>query len=495
MKLAAITSEPGIFPVLEAIRNREDMPLLTAWAESNSLRSAIQQAHPLVTLVPHWDALLVEQNVDAVIVAGVSSDVVSAARQLTLLGKPLLVVTDIASGPAKLFEYMPIWQDTPHLLCPLFSSGVSHAVAAVRAETTRATRDPLWKIEFTREIGPVAKSEPGLDLIVIDRFLLQDLDWITSLTGLHSRVTMLTSGQDAQRPVEAIVTLQGEGLAEVRWTVRTSASPPGWELRLHDAAGSTTIRAAEHQPPVMVRNGTSQTLLAGDPLLLDLEQQLNAFAAARMSGGPARSWTDVIRFAELGAAARRSLGRRRTIDVHFEEASERSQFKSQMAAAGCGALLWTMFGAIFLLIAAGLFDPRDREYRASRAAGFVLPDSDFAQGSTALTPAGMAHLDRVAMRWSSVSPVLLVESAVPPNPELDQQRRELVDQRLIEQGVREPQSRVQVRSFPGRWFERMMVVGWIVVFCPLGIMLLLQLFIFASRPGDACADPVSAPEG
>jgi len=55
---------------------------------------------------------------------------------------------------------------------------------------------------------------------------------------------------------------------------------------------------------------------------------------------------------ELMEGIEKSLRRRRTVDVYFDGVSERSAFKTQMTAIGCGVLTYLMFGMVAFLIVA-----------------------------------------------------------------------------------------------------------------------------------------------
>ncbi len=57
---------------------------------------------------------------------------------------------------------------------------------------------------------------------------------------------------------------------------------------------------------------------------------------------------------EMTAGLEKSLRRRRTIDVYFDGISERSAFKTQMTAIGCGVLTYVIFGMVAFLIMAQL---------------------------------------------------------------------------------------------------------------------------------------------
>ncbi len=59
---------------------------------------------------------------------------------------------------------------------------------------------------------------------------------------------------------------------------------------------------------------------------------------------------------EMAAGLQKSLRRRRTVDVYFDGISERSAFKTQMTAIGCGVLTYVIFGMVGFLIMAKLID-------------------------------------------------------------------------------------------------------------------------------------------
>ncbi|MEZ6125113.1 MAG: hypothetical protein R3C49_18355 [Planctomycetaceae bacterium] len=59
---------------------------------------------------------------------------------------------------------------------------------------------------------------------------------------------------------------------------------------------------------------------------------------------------------ELMEGLQKSLRRRRTVDVYFDGVSERSAFKTQMTAIGCGVLSWVLFGLVAYLVVAQLLN-------------------------------------------------------------------------------------------------------------------------------------------
>jgi len=83
-------------------------------------------------------------------------------------------------------------------------------------------------------------------------------------------------------------------------------------------------------------------------------------------------WPDLLRATEIVEAAERSVRRRRTIDLHFETTSERSQFKTQMTAIGCGLMSMTLVSFVFLLMAGALFDMHPMVMKFARV-GIIVP--------------------------------------------------------------------------------------------------------------------------
>lgn len=469
MRLIALISAPNASHVLEAILQHAGWQLDTAWVEPDSLRPEFSARFPDIQFTSHWDSLLT-LPCDGVLVAGASPDLLAASHQLIKLGRPILVLIPNTGDPSRLFSYTSLWQEYPKQVTPLFLSGVERAAANLLNEFESADHGTLWKVEFDRHLP--AKGSPKDD-VSTDLLLLNDLRWITQIAGVPKHVQMQVSGPENE-PAETTILLGGEKQPEVRWRLLNHSGNASWKLRLHGTGGESTAPGE-----VSFVSSDETTSLRNE-----ISAQLEAWAESVKSGGTAgtsASWKEVIQFAEIGAAARRSLKRWRRIDIHFEDASERSQFKTQMATLGCGALLWTMFGMIALLMFSELIDPRDKEFRKSSAAGFVIRDAEFQLGTNELTESGKHHFSEIVSQWSSTSPVLIVEKPAPTSTVQEAARQEAILSHLTASGIRDPEARTVFRTVPGMWYPVAMTLGWIVVFAPLAVTLLLQLLIFVTR--------------
>ncbi len=70
-----------------------------------------------------------------------------------------------------------------------------------------------------------------------------------------------------------------------------------------------------------------------------------------------RGMDQLSRTLQVLEAVPKSIRRRRTIDVYADELTERSVFKTQMTAMGCGVLTWLLLGMIGYLLVGQLFKP------------------------------------------------------------------------------------------------------------------------------------------
>jgi len=220
---------------------------------------------------------------------------------------------------------------------------------------------------------------------------------------------------------------------------------------------------------------------------------LSDFVAATLSDPPGAhrpqpalpTWSDAVRVFDVLDAAKRSLRRRRTIDLHFEALSERSQFKTQMTAIGCGLLVLTMILMLGLLGLGSLSESRDRAVREAESAGLLLKESDFESHTALLTAEAQLRLDRLAGRLKEEPrSVYLEPSDNPPAPELDQRRRANIAERLKEQGIIAADHRTLLappRSSGWDTLMRVLRLAWIA---PLVLFLLLQTLLFVAKPAS-----------
>ncbi len=199
-----------------------------------------------------------------------------------------------------------------------------------------------------------------------------------------------------------------------------------------------------------------------------------------------QTWQRAVRAFEVAWAAERSLRRGRAVELHFGTASERTQFKSHMTAAGCSLLFLTLLLLIAALLVAPLIDPRSTLERRAAAAEFLFDDRDFVPNAPLLNERGRRHVREVAQRFAAVDvPVVVAQRSAREVTPLDQLRRRTVIEALQAEGVRAPAERVflaPVTDPQKLWLLRALRWLWAV---PLLVFLALQVLIVLTRPARA----------
>lgn len=432
------------------------------WASDEVLAAQLRSLFPHTQHCPQWDSLLALDGVEACVVCGDDPQFVEAARQLSVKGLPVLVVIDLDAPPSTQFAMTAVWQDHRAPVIPILGTGLLTPAVEALEQFQQIHRAAPVRIELVQTV-PAPNSGEGLSEDAVDRHFFHAATVLWRMAGEFQDVTALRSGIRGDRSQQALVTLAGEHAIDASWTL-VPGSDHVCRLTLH---GPRQEAASSEWSPQ--ERGTAD---------LHVELQAVRAAAATPRGF---QWTDLLRAGELANAAKSSATRRRTIRLQLEEGTERTQFKSQMTAVGCGVLLWAMFGSMLLMFAAVVLDPRDREYKTAAAQGFVVRRWEFAIDSDLLNPSGREHVQEIARRWSHSETAVLLETRHDDEPTTTQARVQEIVQRLESTGLREVRSRVVARPLTGQVYESLLRLGWLVVFIPLAVFLLCQGLIVAAR--------------
>ncbi len=194
-------------------------------------------------------------------------------------------------------------------------------------------------------------------------------------------------------------------------------------------------------------------------------------------------WADLTRDFEVLDAVRRSLARRRTIDLHFETTSERSLFKTQMTAIGCGVLLLTLFAFVLVLFLGSVLDTRGPVERGAEQADTIFYREEFTAGQAQLSPSGQKHWDRIEDQKRDPAIPILVEET--DEQKLSADRRDRLIAKLQREGIPNGRQRVEVYALEGPWLAAAMKIARILVFFPLFVFLGLQVLLFITRPAQS----------
>jgi hypothetical protein len=506
MKFALIGDDPEILPLTGAIAASQTHRLECAALVGN-LDGRLREIAPSVRVFPRWDAILTAGHLDGLLVCGSDELVLEAARQLASAGNRLLILPRSAQGSTWIYELSLIRDEGNAWIAPIFVDRALPGFQRIRAALDAGLLGRTLYLRVDRELRAESDAAgPVLPKATVEDALLHDVDLLRFLGGDYSRVTAGLSGANDNRVAAAAVTLSGDALPEATWMARGTSSPSRWNLVIAGEKGEITVTASGDPVAWSVRTERISVAPADLDESLWLDEGVAQLAAierllARRSGASrsdsersevdvspertdAAAWTDLVRAFEVVDAARVSVRRRRAIDLHSETASERNLFKSQMTALGCLTLTLTLVGVLFLLLLMPLLDTRSRDQIEAERAGGIVRRSEFNSQAAALNEAGIEHLRRLAPRMSETRfPVLIEAVTAAEDRALNQKRRDAVVDALKRQNVDDAAQRTQVAAIVGEWYPQTLRVVRVLVFAPLALFLVLQFFVFLTRPG------------
>jgi hypothetical protein len=416
---------------------------------------------------------------------------------------PIWLIPEAHLGSDVVYRLIPLDEEYPNRLRAVWPLRLSPAVK----ELKQLLESPEFGHTLHLQMERVLAVGTRLSISDIEAAWLQDADLLRSLCGGEYRqVTAIHSGLSDQGVSTASVSLAGQGVPDAMWALRTGPTAR-CELTVTTVAGAAVLAWGESGSPMLTVNCKEVSLISrirkssavSGGEAQKREGEAPAEPHPQVEGPPAHAarqeprppegrgepnnaslpegvtaWTDAVRAFDLLDAARRSLKRRRTVELQFESTSERSQFKTHMTTIGCGLLLFTMFGLIGMLFAGRMFDPRDAQQKQSEVAGFVLRETDF-EGAT-LNSFGRETFDEIIESYARRNATILIEGDSEADP-VAQSRRGTVVKALEEARLPAAETRTLVRPLHGKWFKQLMVAAWVLLFLPLGIFLGFQLLL------------------
>jgi hypothetical protein len=341
-------------------------------------------------LVQDMEEVLADPSVDAVIVAGDPGIRATQLRRSLQSERHVLCVHPVDHSPDIGYEAAMLQADTGYLLFPLLPDALHPALA--RLAEVAGLADPAgrsfrlielerWSAEAVLFDSDIEGHQPGLPGWDVLRFLVGEIAEVSAFAVSEDPAgdePMLVNGRFERGGLFQMVLVPGQAEALWRLAVVTASGrvellmPRGWpgpaSLRWHNEAGElceeswdawnpwpALVEALEADGNEQVSGGRKQTA-AGNQDLPEVagSEAIQAKDVASLAPPadclrPAAyrpTWHDATRCLELDDAARRSIERRRTSIMEYQEATEEAGFKGTMTLVGCG-LLWA---SLFLLI-------------------------------------------------------------------------------------------------------------------------------------------------
>ena len=337
MKFAIIGSNPAAFDLVrELLQDRTKT--VSAAVLSGELLEKISSAGLPIRTVSQAEELLTGSGVDALVLAVNDPDeILRLARAACQADQHVVVIPPaLSSSPALSFELHLVFDESQTTIIPCLGRW---SLQDLGVNSTSLELNPNEVIQLRLE----------LELSGTDETTLRDgvrfgLDVLAASGFRYSQVTCLDSRAPNGNLLSRLITLSAQPAAD-------SALPPA-TLTLRPA---TIADAAEADRPsilhVMFANGQSRPLRVQTTSILS---RIEAICGSREAcNGTLNAFSNTL---ELCEAVEKSIRRRRTVDVHFETGSEKSVFKSQMTAIGCGILTWLFLSTIAYLVAGALLN-------------------------------------------------------------------------------------------------------------------------------------------
>ena len=354
MNFALLGFTPAVRPILQALRAASGHQLVHAVNVGQALAELLLD-FPGLRSSENWSDLFDTASVDFVIVAGSAPEVLEGTRNLAAAGQSLALVPEVGQGLDLIYELSLIQDDNHVTLLPVMPLRTHSQLLLLREALMREELGELLHLEFER-----FSSSPLFGATDRDRCFLDDVAVLRWLAGNYSQITATESRSENDGISRSTAALAGTGCPAAAWTLRSGSPQDRWCLAVVGERGSIQLECDVESGAMQLTSNTLTFPESGTAGPSDAQVAAQALVdglavdADRPKTFP--EWDELTKVFETADAVRRSLRRRRTIDLHFEQASERGLFKTQMAALGCGVLMFTLFGLVAYLIVASLFE-------------------------------------------------------------------------------------------------------------------------------------------
>ncbi|CAN5618144.1 hypothetical protein BH23PLA1_BH23PLA1_32040 [soil metagenome] len=298
------------------------------------------------------DAALATAGIEAVLVGGEPELRAEGLRRAAGVGLPCLVLHPPGDNADPYYQVALSRQETGAVVLPDLPGRLHPGLAALRGAID-GSAPGLGAFHELRYERPVSPEEGGLLSHVFPR----DVDVVRDLLGEIHTVTAI-GDPPGPRPTSGLIVQLRDARgrrAEVRLRAVGSSVLEPSRLSVVGSEGSLTL---EYEPGFL---GPSRLIRhPGEPSKSVTElppwearaAMLETFERAIQGQVVHPDLLDGTRALELAESTARSLRRGRTIDLHYEEVSEASNFKTIMTSLGC-----LLLAGILLLLPVALAGP------------------------------------------------------------------------------------------------------------------------------------------
>ncbi|MFN0196841.1 MAG: hypothetical protein ACKVT0_08835 [Planctomycetaceae bacterium] len=457
-----------------------------------------------VRLTSHWEDLTSDETLNFVLLAGDDSQLLEGAKVLASMGRSLVIFPLAEMGTSWIHELSLVRDDVRTELIPLWPWRGHPGVQQLQELIEQKQFGRVLEIQFERNVHkPVGAGESGLiALRELDDYFLHDAEPLCRLIGRPTQVTAVTLGHVEGACSRALTTISASGSPEASWAIQSGNGPDSWRLTVRGETGTAILRSDETLNADVLTVGENSTTFPAvdveklrgfylkESLLSEIgRDSVRTTANASHEGMKSTSrgpspWAFALQVYEMLDASHRSRRRRRTIELLGETPSERSQFKAQMAAVGCGLLMATLMGVVGLLMLGAFVESPSAEAQLAEQHDTLFRGHEFAESGSDLSPAGAEHLHRVLPTIRDEPWPVVIETAggTAADRELSEARRARIVQRLEDEQVPQGDRRVHLEPVKSPWMRTLLSWGRVLVFFPLFLFLAMQGLYVLAKP-------------
>ncbi len=349
MKLAVLGDNAEILPLLEAIDASPEheivgyrrAPALDEWMQKHAIAEcgSIRE-------------FLKSDTLDTVVVADAQVENLDDAGRLAEAGRSVLLWPQAGQDLGVIYEISLAAADRAIHLFPIWPLRVHPLVVQLRELVDEGQLGVFQYLELNRTLAPESSLENDslLTKSQADRAFLADIDLLRDLGGDYCQVTTLRTGTD-ERLAAISTTLDSDQAPQAIWNCKAGAAD-SWRLTIAGMRASAVLSGDPRTNRLTLEVEGPELSLPERTIEIDWGTDVLRLFQESVDGAAVHpNWEDLQRGMELMQATDRSLRRKRTIELFFEARSERSNFKTQMTAIGCGVILFTLVGMILVLVA------------------------------------------------------------------------------------------------------------------------------------------------
>ena len=331
MKFSVVGDNPQTMSLLQELAGSVEHSLVVG-AISDRLARAVEKAQISMRLAATPEDAFLDSAVEAVII-GVddTEESLRLCRASTQAEKHVVIVPPLECSPAFSFELHLILDESRNAIVP-WTGRFQLTDLPANEKQLPLNRNGILQIAAELSVDDSTAESRTIRI-------LQGLDILSASGFEYTQVTALESLAPDGALLSLLITLNSQPTTETPAPPATLAIRPG----SLNSSSESELRIQRSNEPIQ------RLAISGQ-----------APAASRIDWlfkhrDGCDKWMESFSVSlELAEAVKKSMRRRRTVDVHFDSGSERGVFKSQMTAMGCGVLTFMMFGMVAYLVIAQL---------------------------------------------------------------------------------------------------------------------------------------------